>query len=450
MIFEVKAESENGTIRDVILFVRQPNGSGARFQASYDEENQVWRAHPWSAGEGRPAWTPFEFFWRIRDETEATVETPHIPIDYWDPTREWYRVEGRYAIIYWFGFEGVSPEYVAENAMLAVDATEPRRIEGFGGPLSYKPVGVIYPTDEALAEIYGSGQTNTNAAGFTSSDLGMTVQEISMPSDDWFKRLGACIYLTPREDRTEQWRVDGAIFGTIPHEIAHLYQFDKRVGGPNWWTEGQADYFTYSAGQYDARLRHLATLQDVASLQGNIPAFTIESDGCYALAYDMGVSFINWLLSNYGGLETHAQIVDLLGRNIILEDAIEQVVGKEFEELENEWRVYLGYRPFTPQDRDPTLALQDLVDPLYLVGDVVTIPGPRPMGLYPAPGPGQIPSSASCFPNLTATITNAGNIQGINYYEVDCSGLKGWGPRKRLTHALESVLTGVSVKAMRC
>jgi hypothetical protein len=37
-------------------------------------------------------------------------------------------------------------------------------------------------------------------------------------------------------------------------------------------------------------------------MDGNLGAFTYEADGCYGLAYDAGVSFINWLLTTYARL----------------------------------------------------------------------------------------------------------------------------------------------------
>ncbi|MCI0713652.1 MAG: hypothetical protein L0154_26075 [Chloroflexi bacterium] len=432
MEFAVTASSGAGDIVDVILFMQFVNGSSTRFAATYDDETEQWTARPWDTGSGQPAWTQFEFYWRIRDEEGNSLDGPTHAAEYWDPTREWNRVETGDVIIYWFGFEEVSAEYVAEGITLAVGSTEPRRIEGFGGRISYKPVGVVYPDRETLGEFQGSGLTNSNAAGYTSDSLGMTIQSISVPTEDWFERQANCIYLTPLEDRTEQFRVDDMIFRVVPHEIAHLYQFDKGVNvGPNWWVEGQADYFTYEAGNYDSRLVNLATLQDAPSLEGNISAFTYEADGCYALAYDMGVSFINWLLTNYGGLETHAQIVDLLSRNIVLADAIEQVVGVSFVELQNEWRTYLGYEPFSAEDLDPSLALGEPIDPLYLVGDIVQFPGPSPETLHVFPGPNQI-SNAACFAGLDAEIVRVGSLDGVNYYEINCAGLTGWVEEGRL------------------
>ena len=99
----ISAESENGDIQDVILFIELVNGSNTRFNAEYDGERDVWVAHPWQDGDGQPGWTPFEYFWRVRDETDVSVETEPVHGDYSDPNREWFRVETDDIIMYWFG-----------------------------------------------------------------------------------------------------------------------------------------------------------------------------------------------------------------------------------------------------------------------------------------------------------------------------------------------------------
>lgn len=425
--FTVAADSENGNIQDVILFVKLVNGSSTRFTAAFDSERELWVAHPWQAGEGQPGWTPFDYFWRVRDDTDISVETEPVHGDYSDPTREWFRVETDDIVMYWFGFYEDDPDFVAAGISEAMAATEPRRIVGFGGRISYKPVGVAYPDRDALAEIYGSGTTNSNSAGFTRNDYGMTVQHISMPTDDWFERQQDCIYLRPREERTVDVRVHDLVYRVIPHEVAHLYQFDfNNSGGPNWWIEGQANYFSHSPGNYDLRLRHLATLQDLDNIDGNLGAFTYEADGCYGLAYDVGVSFINWLLTTYGGLEFHAELMDMTGSNVTLTDALETLTSVSFLELQNQWRAYIGFNQLSLADVDPASALAEPIDATFEAGDTATLP-PTPFNvpLNTVPGPTSLANS-TCFANTEVTILRVGSLDGVNYYEIDCNGLTGW------------------------
>lgn len=428
MIFTTTATSTNGDIASATLYIQLTSGSGNRVPADYDGDTQTWTAHLWDTG-GQPAWSHFEAWWSFTDSTNVGIETEPTFLDYADSTRQWWRVETDDIIMYWYegGLAG-TPDEIAAQIAEAMASTEQRRIEGFGSKISYKPIGVVYADNTDLGEIYGSGTTNPNTAGFTSSDLGMTVQQNGIPGDDWFARLKDCIYLTPREERTLEWRTKGTIYSTIPHEVTHLYQYDKGVAvGPLWWTEGQADWFSYAPGQYDKRLRYLATLEPLASLEGdNVGWNTTEADGCYGLAYDVGTSFINWLMSTYGGLPTHFQILDNLRSGKNLYDAIAAVTGKSFFDIQNEWRVYIGYNVLNLADVDPASALQDPVDAAFAVGDTVKLPAmPMQVPLADAPGPGQI-GNAPCFGGTEVTILRVGSLEGVNYYQVDCAGLTGW------------------------
>ncbi|MBN2304052.1 MAG: hypothetical protein JXQ72_06235, partial [Anaerolineae bacterium] len=246
MIFTLAPESPNGAIQDVILFIRFEHGSGGRVVAEWDEQAQQWVAQPWPTGDGQPAWTHFNFYWRVRDVSDVTVDTEPLTMDYWDPNREWFRLETDSYIIYWWNLSDNNPDYAAEYWAYAIEATEPRRIEGFGRKISYKPIGVIYGNRAAWDETYGSGISNPNAGGLTSDALGMSVQYV--PGGD--------------TDINIQW-----LGSVVTHELTHMYQFDVVGGanGPLWWTEGQAEWFAMNPGDYDARLMNLATVQDLPS-----------------------------------------------------------------------------------------------------------------------------------------------------------------------------------------
>ncbi len=413
MVFTLSPESSNGEIEDVILFLRYAHGSGTRVVAEYDVEHEVWVAHPWKTGEGQPAWTHFQFYWRVRDETGFTIDTPAYEADYTDPTREWFRMETPYYVVYWFGMAENNPDQFAQYAARAIAATHPRRVEGFGRALSYTPIGVIYGSSEAMSEMVGSGVTNPTAGGYTSDSLGMTVQ-----------------YVPPTRPLEEQieW-----LAHVLTHELTHLYQYDVFGGrGPNWWIEGQADWFAISPGVYDERLFNLVTLQDLPTLTKPVPRNIEQADGGLYLVYDVGASFINWLNMTQGGIETHRQVVELMRQNVSVYDALEQVTGKTFFELENGWRAYLGLEPFTEADLDPAAALEPVTDPIAAVGEKVTLPASPPLPVVlEAPSP-TAASSGQCFANTTVTILDMGSRDGQDYYKVDCMGQIGWMPRDLL------------------
>jgi hypothetical protein len=413
MIFTVAPTSENGDILDVILFIRYPHGSGTRVVAEFDPDQNAWIARPWELGDGQPAWTHFDFYWRIRDTTDVSIDTEPQACDYWDPNREWYRMESDDVIVYWYGFSDDDPNRFAHSAADGMAATQERRREGFDTMISYKSVAVIYADREGWNETYGSGISHPTAGGQTSSDLGMTVQ--FSPGGD--------------EGEVIRW-----LTNVITHEMTHLWQYDVMKGnsGPDWWVEGQADWFATGWDDFDARLMNLATLQDVPSITTNISREQVQADGRPYLNYYMGQSFVNWFIATYG-IEAHAQLmVKMRDDGTDLYDALEEVTGKSFFDLENDWRVYLGFPALTLAQVDPSAALEPVIDPVAEVGDTVTLPATPPLPIvHVQPGPNQL-NSGQCFANTPVEILAVGSLDGVDYYQVDCMGQIGWMSRGEL------------------
>ncbi|MBN1565111.1 MAG: hypothetical protein JXA10_14805 [Anaerolineae bacterium] len=436
MVFTLTAQSANGAIDNAQLFIELVNGSRERVSTEWDATTATWTAQVWPTGEGQPAWTPFQFIWRVRDATGVTFETAPIDAVYADPTRAWFRVEADTIIAYWFGADEIDPDVVAASVVEAMEATEPRRIAGFGGSLSYTPLAVLYPTRETLNEITGSGITSPTVGGWTSRDLGMTILHFA-PRDETFTRNNDCIWLpaeTGQRKSTVATRLNSTIYAGIPHEITHLYQFDYGLQAPDWWMEGEAEYFAYGSNSwpFEDRLRQLATLQDIPPLsQDSISREMIQADGCQYLNYDVGQSFVTWLIDRYG-LDTHAQIVALNGSGISFTDALEEATGTSFLDLENGWRAYVGFPAVDLVDLDPALALEPYDDPQFVVGDFATLPGTPPIALlYEAPKPKAL-ASGSCWANTQVTLLAMGQIDGTAYFQVDCLGQIGWMTRDQL------------------
>lgn len=413
MVFTIQPESVKGDIQDVILFIRYPHGSGTRVVAEPDASVPGgWLAHPWALGEGQPAWTHFNFYWRVRDTTGATVDTEPVPMDYWDPTRLWHRLETPYYIVYWFGVSDDDPDQFAQQAAYAIISTHERRVAGFGEAISYTPIATVYGSRADWDEIYASGISNSTAGGLTSNALGMSVQ---------YAPVG------PTKEQIN-W-----LSHVITHELTHMYQFDVVGGstGPNWWMEGQAEWFGFRPGRYDIRLMELATLQNLPTLSREVTRNLIQADGTMYLVYHMGASFINWFIANFG-IEAHADTVILMKQNTDLYEALETVTGVSFFELENRWRAYIGLPPFELADLDPAQALEPPIDPVAAEGDVRTLPATPPLvPLNEKPALRAI-ASGQCFANMEITILRVGSLEGVDYYEVDCMGQTGWLTRDQL------------------
>jgi hypothetical protein len=226
--------------------------------------------------------------------------------------------------------------------MHGIGAVQDKFEKGFGGILSYRPRVIIFPPGDAIGEFETGGQGNPRTTGSASNSTQSAILRVRGLEIEEIRQN--CIWNEPR-DLDWQMRFAASV---ATHEIAHLYQYEFFNGqGPAWWIEGQATFFELDTGYVDDRMRNLARFQDLATLQGQGPSGmvgTAAADGCTHLGYEMGASFINWLVNTHGGFETHLQIVELMDRNVSLQDALEQATGVPFLELEKQWRVYVGLK----------------------------------------------------------------------------------------------------------
>lgn len=431
MIFTLNPISANGEIASVTLTVHYARWTD-RFIAEWDATRGTWVAHPWATGDRQAAWAPFEFEWQITDTSVSTTKTPPIAAVYSDPTRQWFRMESDLFVFYWTNFFTTAPEVLAENVAEAIAATHQRRVDGFGAAIRYKPTAVMYDSRESLAEIYPAGTTDDHIGGYADRKLGMSVQIM-------FRRRTTADMI--------EW-----VTQICTHELVHLYQYDIVGGlkGPNWWVEGQAEWFATTPGLYDERLRNLAYLQDIPSLTTEVGGlYRTEADGRGDLAYDVGPSFINWLLVNYGGIDTHRQVVVQMIQGASVYDALEQITGESFLDLENKWRTYLGYKPLDLADIDPTAALAPVLEPLFEIGE--TIPFPEHVGwliFYQEPTPTSM-IGGQCCAHMDITVQAMGSRDGLDYYQIECMGQVGWVPRDSLVGTTTWYVSADSIVNLR-
>ncbi|PJF44680.1 MAG: hypothetical protein CUN55_02700 [Phototrophicales bacterium] len=335
-IFTVAIHSELA-ISNVTLFVRYPHGSGTRAIAErVDADSTQWRALLYDTP-GQPPWQEFDFYWSITATNGEFAETTSQFFVYDDPTRVWFKSETPLLRLYWFGYD----ESFGQVAQEAVYAVRERHEQGFGRGLTYTPIAVLFPDLTTFAEFQAGGESGVRRrAGFTSNDLGMTVQR--------FLDLGnssSCPLYPHPEEQTLEWLYDYTAT-VITHEITHLYQYDNNIIGPTWFIEGGATWFSSNPlrGRQEG-LRDRAPDDDLPTLQGVGPsssAFT--PNGCNALVYWMGTSFHNYIYGAYG-MDTIATWYDLVSRNFSMDDALVEATGKTLAELERDWRLYLGLNP---------------------------------------------------------------------------------------------------------
>ncbi|NDJ85348.1 MAG: hypothetical protein GYB66_05645 [Chloroflexi bacterium] len=346
---------EDVEIVSINLIYRFPAGTQGRVQAEPTANENEWNAVAFDT-RGLPPWMTMDVFWRVAYGETGVAESDPVTVQYIDPTREWWRVESEDVIVYWFDF----PQEMGEVLVTAFYNVRERYIRTFGDVLPFKPTVVIFPPGDAMGEWRPGGQINPRTTGMASSDTysatlrvrGLEIEEIRQD----------CIW---NEERDLEWQMRYTA-SVATHEVAHLYQYAFFGGrGPTWWIEGQATFLELEMGPVDQRLRYLAELgEDMPTLQGSGPSGMVGTpaiDGCTHLGYEIGASFINWLVNTQGGYETLGEIVQILSTGIGIDEAIEMATGVPFLELERQWRTYIGVaaepyiRPTEPFRFPPTV-----------------------------------------------------------------------------------------------
>jgi hypothetical protein len=364
LYFYATIESDTRQIERVDLLIRYNNGAELAAQPIlWDDEAESWRA-TWMLVRQIPAWAEVEFRWVVRDAAGERVFTEPQPITLVDPNQVWNRVENDYAILYWYGFGGDQREDIARQFTRAVTTTHARLIDGFGRDISYKPINIIYPNEEAAKEVLG---WTTLETGLFNNSASLGLAAIILTPPDMAEKYADCP-LFPSGDWPEEYRLRSNIESDtmwsfvdyFPADILRTSSpvmtnmgWDSVNHGPIFWLWGQSRWFIYTSfgdWPYEEHAHQLAAEYGIDPLRQMGQSDYIGPDGCPGYLDEMGASFINWLVFTYG-IETHRQIVELMiptedvPRGMPFEDAIQQATGKPFDELENEWRAYLELPP---------------------------------------------------------------------------------------------------------
>ncbi|NDJ78292.1 MAG: hypothetical protein GYB65_18745 [Chloroflexi bacterium] len=421
---------EGVTISQVTLFYTFATGKAGRVRAEQGENPDEWIAVPYAA-RGLPPWHEIDAYWGVRGPDDLSVNSEPVHAVYYDASREWYRAESEDIVVYWYGMPVELGQYVLE----AMAANRARYIAGFGDTLPYRPMAVIFPPGGDWNEYKGDetvDDTDFGSTGTIISEAGSTIQRVRTLEPAAVR--AECIWLP--ENPTVAWQMRQAASVTT-HEVLHLYQEEWGVRGPFWWFEGQAKFFeTQPMHPFHDRMRTLYELRgDLPTLQNSGPSggpYTAAEDGCTHLGYDMGASFMTWLVEERDSMATFRTVVDEMSSGATLEQALETATGATLLELENEWRAFLGVPPVPAEVLDPALTLTEPVEPFVAVGEQFTLPTtPFQQPIYERPADNAV-ASAACFANNSVTILQAGSDGTTNWYEVDCMGMVGWMSQDQL------------------
>ncbi|MBN1681276.1 MAG: hypothetical protein JW966_13395 [Anaerolineae bacterium] len=318
--FEATITSSAGPLERARIIWSHAPGTQRSRPAEIDADTGIltgrWDA---SGADAVPPWVGVIYYWDVTDVEGNAFQTEPQYVEYADDTRDWVRSESDDIIVF-------SLDLPSDINDLAVDAMAEQREKyraAWGDLLPYKPRAILFGNREAWNE-WQITYADPRVIGLTASDWGGTVQVVT--------NSGNLYHLA---------------YGTVLHEVGHLYQSSFTVmAAGSWLIEGDATFFEIDQQyDYEGRVRTMAANGDLpVLLNGSGPGVS----GRNARAgYDIGYTFFRWLEINYG-LEGHRELIELLDTGIGRVEAIEIVTGLSGEEVESRWRVWLGASPIVP------------------------------------------------------------------------------------------------------
>lgn len=319
MTFSTAVESSGGAITSAqVIWVHAPGSGTQRSRgATFDEDTGLWVAE-WEHARGDvPPWVLVRYRWEFADEAGnryTTAETDEVYADA-DNADRWRSMESEDVVVYYMDL----PDAFGEAAVEAMAVRHEFYRQAWGGNLPFRPRVILYANsafdDYELAlgrqAIAGGGIVT----GTTSEDWGGTLQ-YAMPSE------------TP----------ESLAYGTVLHEVAHIYQQQYAHMPVSWFVEGNAEFFAIDRDRDYRQYAYarLSTNEPLSFADG----FSIRGEH-FRDGYEIGATVFDYLVETYG-LDAHRELWELLSENVPRFDAIEAVTGISIQQFETDWRRWLG------------------------------------------------------------------------------------------------------------
>jgi len=347
--FEIAASSDQGAITSArVVWVHAPGTNTRRSaRAQLDAATGHWVAI-WEPGTNQvPPWVLVRYHWELADDQGNRYIGPEIDEVYADVANadQWGHLESEDVVVYWIGL----PESYGQQTIEAMADRREFYRQAWGGLLPYRPRVILYGwTARDQYQLLFNRPVfvgSSYVAGTTSGDWGGTVQ-LAGPGSS----------------------AQDTAYGTVLHEVAHLYQNQFARVTADWFIEGDAEFFSLSrATNYREWGRDRLLSGDPLSF-----AAGFSTDGTnFRDGYWLSTTVWDYLVETYG-LDAHREVWDLIAANVPRFEAIERVTGVSIQQFEQGWRAWMGV------DTPPPTVVPSPT-PRF---DIFSLPTPT----FPAPG----------------------------------------------------------------
>lgn len=272
----------------------------------------------------QPPGTELEFWWKFIDADDNELKTEPELLVYEDDRHNWQFLENDRLTLGWYVGDEDFGQALFERANEALDTLE----ADFGTSIE-DPIKIFIYGDQAdlLDAMSAGAQEWTGGAAYT--DYGVVVIGVRPAQLEWG-------------------------LGAMTHEVSHLVihqATDNPFGGastmPRWLDEGIAVY-NENREELDDDFKDIFdravandTLLTLRTISSPFPSDPIQAN----LAYGQSGAVVKFMIDTYGP-ESMAELLAIFAEGALHNEALEQAVGLNMDQLDNAFRESLDLPPW--------------------------------------------------------------------------------------------------------
>lgn len=267
-----------------------------------------------------PPGTELEYWWKITDAAGNELKTERESLVYLDNRYDWQSLGNERVTLYWYAGDEEFGQILFDRANEALNT-----LETDVGVALENPINIfIYGNhQDLLGALRASAQEWTGGVAFT--EFGVVIIGIAPQQLDWG-------------------------LNAMTHEMTHLVihqATDNPFGDlPRWLDEGIAVYNENQDGLDDdfraifERAVEKNELMTLRTLSSPFPGDPMLAN----LAYGQSGAVVKYMIDTYGS-DKMAELLNIFAEGALYDEALEQALGLNTDQLDNEFRASLGLPP---------------------------------------------------------------------------------------------------------
>jgi hypothetical protein len=312
ILFQLVARGD-AEVEEVTLFYRVADQSTVNHASpEFDSGTRVEAEYTWDLSSGGlPPGVHIAYWWGIADGEGHTLESEPQSILYTDERYDWRTVSSEELALYWYRGDDGFGQALFDKAMESLGSLS----RNAGVEVSHQVKVFIYGSHSDLLGAIAEGAKDWTG-GQAFADVGVVVIGVAPGNLAWGQRA-------------------------VAHELSHLVihqVVDTPLGGlPRWLDEGLAMYTEGELEPSYQRALDQAIRDDrlitVRSLSSSLPA---DSELAH-LSYAQSHRLVEFIIEEHGR-ETMADLLQVFADGAHYDDALQEVLGLDSDELDTAWR----------------------------------------------------------------------------------------------------------------